>query len=155
MLLLQEICHRDLKLENTLLDGSATPCLKICDFGYSKVGAYPFEDPEDPRNFCKTIGRIMNVQYSIPDYVHVSSSCRELLSRIFVANPSKVIDYKTQQSRLFPLLATTYAYRFVGEWLKWLYKDVTQRLQSCDFSTLSEAHACTAGLKSLTTSITA
>ncbi|KAF9624794.1 hypothetical protein IFM89_014082 [Coptis chinensis] len=55
------------------------------------VGAYPFEDPEDPRNFRKTIGRIMNVQYSIPDYVHVSSSCRKLLSRIFVANPSKGI----------------------------------------------------------------
>lgn len=34
---LQEICHRDLKLENTLLDGSTTPRLKICDFGYSKV----------------------------------------------------------------------------------------------------------------------
>uniref|UniRef100_A0A803PMZ3 non-specific serine/threonine protein kinase n=1 Tax=Cannabis sativa TaxID=3483 RepID=A0A803PMZ3_CANSA len=99
-----QICHRDLKLENTLLDGSPTPRLKICDFGYSKsallhsqpkstvgtpayiapevlsrkeydgkiadvwscgvtlyvmlVGAYPFEDPEDPRNFRKTIGRI-------------------------------------------------------------------------------------------------
>lgn len=37
VILLQEICHRDLKLENTLLDGSATPRLKICDFGYSKV----------------------------------------------------------------------------------------------------------------------
>jgi len=34
---LQQICHRDLKLENTLLDGSPAPCLKICDFGYSKV----------------------------------------------------------------------------------------------------------------------
>ena len=33
----QEICHRDLKLENTLLDGSPAPRLKICDFGYSKV----------------------------------------------------------------------------------------------------------------------
>ncbi|KAH9776915.1 protein kinase domain-containing protein [Citrus sinensis] len=99
-----EICHRDLKLENTLLDGSPQPRLKICDFGYSKsgllhsqpkstvgtpayiapevlarkeydgkisdvwscgvtlyvmlVGAYPFEDPEDPRNFRKTIDRI-------------------------------------------------------------------------------------------------
>ncbi|KAH9607100.1 hypothetical protein KSS87_005029 [Heliosperma pusillum] len=99
-----EICHRDLKLENTLLDGSPTPRLKICDFGYSKsgllhsqpkstvgtpayiapevlsrkeydgkiadvwscgvtlyvmlVGAYPFEEPEDPKNFRKTIERI-------------------------------------------------------------------------------------------------
>ncbi|KAM3250368.1 serine/threonine-protein kinase SRK2H [Capsicum annuum] len=32
----EQICHRHLKLENTLLDGSAAPCLKICDFGYSK-----------------------------------------------------------------------------------------------------------------------
>ncbi|KAJ6942898.1 serine/threonine-protein kinase SAPK3-like [Populus alba x Populus x berolinensis] len=132
-----EICHRDLKLENTLLDGSPTPRLKICDFGYSKsallhsqpkstvgtpayiapevlsrkeydgkisdvwscgvtlyvmlVGAYPFEDPEDPRNFRKTIGRIMSVQYSIPDYVRVSADCKHLLSRIFVANPAKRI----------------------------------------------------------------
>jgi serine/threonine protein kinase len=64
-----QICHRDLKLENTLLDGSPAPRLKICDFGYSKssllhsqpkstvtlyvmlVGAYPFEDPEDPKKF--------------------------------------------------------------------------------------------------------
>lgn len=30
------VCHRDLKLENTLLDGSPAPLLKICDFGYSK-----------------------------------------------------------------------------------------------------------------------
>ncbi|KAF5460160.1 hypothetical protein F2P56_020047 [Juglans regia] len=68
---------------------------------------------------------------------------------------TQVIDYKTQQSRLFPLLASAYAFRFVGEWLKWLYTDVTQRLQASDFSTLPEAHACTAGLKSLTTTATA
>ncbi|KMT11844.1 hypothetical protein BVRB_5g105400 [Beta vulgaris subsp. vulgaris] len=132
-----EICHRDLKLENTLLDGSPTPRLKICDFGYSKsgilhsqpkstvgtpayiapevlsrkeydgkiadvwscgvtlyvmlVGGYPFEDPEDPKNFRKTIARILSVQFSIPDYVRVSADCKQLLSRIFVANPSKRI----------------------------------------------------------------
>lgn len=132
-----QICHRDLKLENTLLDGSPAPRLKICDFGYSKsallhsqpkstvgtpayiapeilckkeydgkiadvwscgvtlyvmlVGAYPFEDPDDPRNFKKTIGRILGVQYAIPDYVHVSEECRHLLSRIFVADPDKRI----------------------------------------------------------------
>lgn len=132
-----EICHRDLKLENTLLDGSPSPRLKICDFGYSKsgllhsqpkstvgtpayiapevlsrkeydgkiadvwscgvtlyvmlVGAYPFEEPEDPRNFRKTIGRIMSVQYTIPEYVRISADCRHLLSHIFVATPSKRI----------------------------------------------------------------
>ncbi|XP_022957805.1 peroxisomal acyl-coenzyme A oxidase 1-like [Cucurbita moschata] len=68
---------------------------------------------------------------------------------------TQVIDYKTQQSRLFPLLASAYAFRFVGEWLEWLYTDVTQRLGASDFSTLPEAHACTAGLKSVTTAATA
>ncbi|KAG9155238.1 hypothetical protein Leryth_023266 [Lithospermum erythrorhizon] len=132
-----QVCHRDLKLENTLLDGSPAPRLKICDFGYSKssvlhsqpkstvgtpayiapevllkkeydgkiadvwscgvtlyvmlVGAYPFEDPEEPKNFRKTIHRILNVQYSIPDYVHISPECRHLISRIFVADPAKRI----------------------------------------------------------------
>nr|DAD22003.1 TPA_asm: hypothetical protein HUJ06_023466 [Nelumbo nucifera] len=133
----EQICHRDLKLENTLLDGGTAPRLKICDFGYSKssvfhsqpkskvgtpayiapevlsrreydgkvadvwscgvtlyvmlVGAYPFEDPDDPRNFRKTIGRILSVHYSIPNYVRVSLECKHLLSRIFVANPEKWI----------------------------------------------------------------
>ncbi|KAK1439467.1 hypothetical protein QVD17_05285 [Tagetes erecta] len=132
-----QICHRDLKLENTLLHEGSTTRLKICDFGYSKsavlhsqpkstvgtpayiapevlskkeydgkiadvwscgvtlyvmlVGAYPFEDPDDPRNFRKTLTRILGVQYSIPDYVRVSMDCKHLLSRIFVDNPEKRI----------------------------------------------------------------
>lgn len=36
---MQGVCHRDLKLENTLLDGRPAPRLKICDFGYSKVSS--------------------------------------------------------------------------------------------------------------------
>ncbi|KAL5215297.1 hypothetical protein ABZP36_004449 [Zizania latifolia] len=55
------------------------------------VGAYPFEDPDDPKNFRKTIGRIMSNQYKISEYVHVSQDCRQLLSRIFAANPAKRI----------------------------------------------------------------
>ena len=34
----QGVASRDIKLENTLLDGSPRPLLKICDFGYSKAG---------------------------------------------------------------------------------------------------------------------
>ncbi|KAJ8555586.1 hypothetical protein K7X08_013082 [Anisodus acutangulus] len=132
-----QICHRDLKLENTLLDGSAAPRVKICDFGYSKssvfhsqpkstvgtpayvapeiltrkeydgkladvwscgvtlyimlVGAYPFQDPSDPKNFTKTIAKILSVRYSIPEQVRISLECRHLLTRIFVADPEKRI----------------------------------------------------------------
>lgn len=139
-----QICHRDLKLENTLLDGSRAPRLKICDFGYSKssllhsrpkstvgtpayiapevlsrreydgkmadvwscgvtlyvmlVGAYPFEDPDDPKNFRKTITRIMNVQYKIPEYVHISQDCRHVISRIFTTSPSRRISIREIRS---------------------------------------------------------
>uniref|UniRef100_A0A453BZV3 non-specific serine/threonine protein kinase n=1 Tax=Aegilops tauschii subsp. strangulata TaxID=200361 RepID=A0A453BZV3_AEGTS len=55
------------------------------------VGGYPFEDPDDPKNFRKTIGRIMSIQYKIPEYVHVSQDCKQLLASIFVANPAKRI----------------------------------------------------------------
>ncbi|XAR73952.1 Non-specific serine/threonine protein kinase [Bertholletia excelsa] len=132
-----QVCHRDLKLENTLLDGSPTPRLKICDFGYSKssvlhsqpkstvgtpayiapevllkqkydgkiadvwscgvtlyvmlVGAYPFEDPDEPKDVRKTINRILNLQYSIPDNIQISPECQHLISRIFVGEPAQRI----------------------------------------------------------------
>ncbi|KAM3294014.1 hypothetical protein ACQJBY_037108 [Aegilops geniculata] len=55
------------------------------------VGAYPFEDPDEPKNFRKTIQRILSVQYSIPDYVHISAECRDLIAKIFVGNPASRI----------------------------------------------------------------
>ncbi|KAK6128668.1 hypothetical protein DH2020_037599 [Rehmannia glutinosa] len=140
----EQICHRDLKLENTLLDGSPAPRLKICDFGYSKssllhsqpkstvgtpayiapevlhrkeydgkiadvwscgvtlyvmlVGSYPFEDPENPKDFRKTIQRVLNVQYSIPEHVIISEECQHLISRIFVADPEQDIEQPVQES---------------------------------------------------------
>ncbi|CAL0314421.1 unnamed protein product [Lupinus luteus] len=132
-----QVCHRDLKLENTLLDGSSELRLKICDFGYSKssvlhsqpkstvgtpayiapevllkqeydgkiadvwscgvtlyvmlVGTYPFEDPSEPKDYRKTIQRVLSVQYSIPEFVQISPGCRHLISRIFVFDPAERI----------------------------------------------------------------
>ncbi|KAM0046316.1 putative protein kinase CAMK-OST1L family [Helianthus debilis subsp. tardiflorus] len=83
------------------------------------VGAYPFEDPEEPKNFQKIIQvniasscfwqymtisfafinsndsllfqRVLNVQYLILSYVHISTGCPQLMSKIFVVDPAKRI----------------------------------------------------------------
>ncbi|CAN1190900.1 Serine/threonine-protein kinase SRK2E [Linum perenne] len=142
-----QVCHRDLKLENTLLDGSPAPRLKICDFGYSKssvlhsqpkstvgtpayiapevllrqeydgkvadvwscgvtlyvmlIGGYPFEDPEEPKDFRKTIQRILSVQYNIPDTVQLSQECRDLIARIFVFDPATRITIPDIQNHVW------------------------------------------------------
>ena len=42
--------------------------------------------------------RILKVQYSIPDYVHISPECRHLISRIFVADPATVSTFFNYRS---------------------------------------------------------
>lgn len=54
------------------------------------VGAYPFEDPDEPRDYRKTIQRILSVKYAIPEDVRISPECCHLISRIFVADPATV-----------------------------------------------------------------
>ncbi|OAE27430.1 hypothetical protein AXG93_3911s1120 [Marchantia polymorpha subsp. ruderalis] len=236
-----QICHRDLKLENTLLDGSPAPRLKICDFGYSKVlhsrplsqqrcpipfqnvfvpsrsaasslfrcgantvstwvfafrdeqssilhsqpkstvgtpayiapevlskkeydgkiadvwscgvtlyvmlvGAYPFEDPEDPRNFRKTIGRILSVQYTIPDYVHISNECRQLLKQIFVANPAKRISISEIKNHEW-FLKNLPADLIDGSNLSYVFEDPNHPPQSIEeiHRIINEARTCGAG----------
>ena len=48
----QGVASRDIKLENTLLDGSPRPLLKICDFGYSKVLAQSSLVQSDARAYA-------------------------------------------------------------------------------------------------------
>ncbi|KAJ4963109.1 hypothetical protein NE237_023048 [Protea cynaroides] len=132
-----QICHKDLKLENMLIDKCPVPRLKLCGFRFSMssqlhsrpktlvvapeyvapevlsdeeydgmiadvwscgvalyvilTGEYPFEDPEDPDDLRKTIARITTVQYKIPSYIYLTQACKQLLSGIFVADPSKRI----------------------------------------------------------------
>ncbi|KAF6147657.1 hypothetical protein GIB67_002988, partial [Kingdonia uniflora] len=54
------------------------------------VGERPFEDPKDSKNYRKTMEAIMDVQYKIPNG-YMSENCKDLLSRIFEKDPSKVL----------------------------------------------------------------
>ena len=59
------VVNRDIKLENTLLDGAPRPLLKICDFGYSK-----HEADSRPKTKVGTPG------YTAPEVVRAAASRR-------------------------------------------------------------------------------
>ena len=46
------------------------------------VGAYPFEDPSDARNFRKTIQRILGVQYQFPAPMGLSNEVRKVANHL-------------------------------------------------------------------------
>ncbi|XP_072737779.1 peroxisomal acyl-coenzyme A oxidase 1 isoform X3 [Ciconia boyciana] len=62
----------------------------------------------------------------------------------------QILDYQTQQYKLFPLLATAYAFHFVGAYIKDTYRRVSGDINEGDLSELPELHALTAGLKAFT-----
>ncbi|XP_066560328.1 peroxisomal acyl-coenzyme A oxidase 1 isoform X1 [Amia ocellicauda] len=63
----------------------------------------------------------------------------------------QILDYQTQQYKLFPLLATAYAFHFVGQYMSQTYHRITGDINQGDFSQLPELHALSAGLKAFTT----
>ncbi|XP_042280326.1 peroxisomal acyl-coenzyme A oxidase 1 isoform X2 [Thunnus maccoyii] len=63
----------------------------------------------------------------------------------------QIIDYQTQQYKLFPLLAMAYAFSSVGQYMYQTYHRITGDINQGDFSELPELHALSAGLKAFTT----
>ncbi|XP_013401428.1 peroxisomal acyl-coenzyme A oxidase 1 isoform X1 [Lingula anatina] len=63
----------------------------------------------------------------------------------------QVLDYQTQQHKLFPLLATSYAYWFAGRSMRETYLDIQGQIMAGDFKRLPELHALSAGLKAMST----
>uniref|UniRef100_A0A3B3S0E8 Acyl-coenzyme A oxidase n=1 Tax=Paramormyrops kingsleyae TaxID=1676925 RepID=A0A3B3S0E8_9TELE len=63
----------------------------------------------------------------------------------------QILDYQTQQHKLFPLLATAYAFHFLGQFMSQTYHRITGDINQGDFSELPELHALSAGLKAFTT----
>ncbi|XP_070828845.1 peroxisomal acyl-coenzyme A oxidase 1 isoform X2 [Chaetodon trifascialis] len=72
-------------------------------------------------------------------------------SEIRLGEPEpQILDYQTQQHKLFPLLATTYAFNFIAQYMNHTYKCINQDINNGDFSQLPELHALSAGLKAFT-----
>ncbi|KAL8093761.1 hypothetical protein AgCh_035590 [Apium graveolens] len=59
----EQMCHRDLKLANILLDGSSVPILKICHFGFSKSSEF-HSAPDSP---------VGTLAYSPPELIESGS----------------------------------------------------------------------------------
>lgn len=67
----------------------------------------------------------------------------------------KVLDYPTVQIRILPLLATTFALHYTGEYFYNLYHESRSTIEKGDFGPLAELHSASSGLKSLCTTLAA
>jgi acyl-CoA oxidase len=62
---------------------------------------------------------------------------------------------RTVQIRILPLLATTFALHYTGEYMYELYRKSRQTIEQGDFGPLAELHSASSGLKSLCTMLAA
>ncbi|KAH3748665.1 hypothetical protein DPMN_183113 [Dreissena polymorpha] len=65
----------------------------------------------------------------------------------------QVIDYQTQQEKLFPLLAASYAYIFMGYHMAVEYFRVTAEIERGNMEEMQSLHALAAGLKALSSDL--
>uniref|UniRef100_A0A1B6C2C4 Acyl-coenzyme A oxidase n=1 Tax=Clastoptera arizonana TaxID=38151 RepID=A0A1B6C2C4_9HEMI len=64
----------------------------------------------------------------------------------------QILDYRTQQYKLFPNIASSIAMTFSANWLWNMYNNVTSELEQGDLERLPELHAMSCCLKAVTTS---
>ncbi|XP_040102445.1 peroxisomal acyl-coenzyme A oxidase 2 [Oryx dammah] len=71
-------------------------------------------------------------------------------SRLRPSDPeAKVLDYQTQQQKLFPPLAMAYAFHFVANDLLEFFRHSYSSILDRDFTLLPELHALSAGMKAM------
>ncbi|XP_044765902.1 probable peroxisomal acyl-coenzyme A oxidase 1 [Coccinella septempunctata] len=63
----------------------------------------------------------------------------------------QILDFVTQQYKLFPLIATIFAFRFSANWLWEVYNEVTSELEAGKLRNLPELHAMACCLKAVCT----
>ncbi|KAJ1962346.1 hypothetical protein GGI12_002701 [Dipsacomyces acuminosporus] len=135
--------------------------------GYSKVdrdGKYHKPLNDKLRYGTMTFVRVHIVEYAslalsraLAVAVRYSVVRRQGSPRMYrgLADEPQVLDYQTQQHRLFPLLAQAYAFSITGHWMAREYHSLMAALQKGDDSTLADVHAYSTGLKSYTTKVVA
>ncbi|XP_035685665.1 peroxisomal acyl-coenzyme A oxidase 1-like [Branchiostoma floridae] len=113
----------------------------------------------DPR---LTYGTMVNMRVQLTERSNTSLaravtiairySCVRRQSELTPGEPEpQILDYQTQQYKLFPHLAAAYGFWFTIQNLEAHYERVNSKLQEGDTSGLQELHALTAGLKAYTT----
>jgi len=56
------------------------------------------------------------------------------------AGESQILDYQTQQYKIFPAIAISLAYKFAASWLWDVYNNVTSQLEQGDLEQLPEVY---------------
>ncbi|XP_069105807.1 peroxisomal acyl-coenzyme A oxidase 1-like [Argopecten irradians] len=64
---------------------------------------------------------------------------------------AQILDYQTQQHKLFPLLTEAYAYHFAGDAVQNSYLQMSKAIEAGDLQLLPVLHALSAGLKAFGT----
>lgn len=65
----------------------------------------------------------------------------------------QILSFLTQQYQLFPLIATSYAFRFASHNMMRMYVVAQAEMDEGNMDSLPELHATSAGLKAFTTEV--
>ncbi|XP_078619508.1 peroxisomal acyl-coenzyme A oxidase 1-like [Branchiostoma floridae x Branchiostoma japonicum] len=88
--------------------------------------------------------------------IAVRYSCVRRQSEMKPGEPEpQILEYQTQQYKLFPQLAAAYAFWFAAWFMTQQHGSITGNMEKGDMSGLAELHALSAGLKSYTTAVAA
>lgn len=88
-------------------------------------------------------------------YCSIRRQFRDRDSKSELDEEMKVLDYPTVQIRILPLLATTFALHYTGEYMYTLYQKSRETIETGDMGPLGELHSASSGLKSLCTMLAA
>lgn len=139
----------------TKIGGGSDAASKVAYITMMQVRAYIIYTSNEALAMACTIA----IRYSIVRRQGYIGDDNEMKKERNAPNEFQVLDYRQQQSRLLPLLATSYATYFTGKHVLSRLKDIEHRLVSGDVTitkiVVADVHATTSALKSFCTTYTA